>query len=361
MKKLSVLLVGGYGVVGHQVALILNQYAPHLELIIAGRDINKAGELAKSLQNAQGIAFDIEKICLPDDLNVDIILSTVNDPQDNLFYFANKHGIAYVDIARWTERLQITLSKAVMMQNTSSMIFASSWMASVVSALANDMTKSFKNVTSIDISILASSQDKAGPDSFDYLDRLAIPFIVKQSDRYQKVLPFSDERIVSFGDNGKYKVFRMDMPEQFTLPLMTNAKTVATRIGYNNHKANDILAFVIKSGIWKLISGDLFKKLRKKIFYHPGSGDQHQIRIDVHGVDENGHQRHHILHIKDPKGQSHLTATGAAALIMQLAEHIQDHQPNIFMVGEAFLSVQKLKDLLQSEGIPLDEENEILK
>ncbi|MDX7988721.1 saccharopine dehydrogenase [Xenorhabdus sp. 12] len=361
MKKISVLLVGGYGVVGHQVALILNQYAPHLELIIAGRDVNKAKKLAKSLQNGKGIAFDIDNIVLPDGLNVDVILSTVNDPQDSLFYFANKNRMAYVDITRWTERLQITLSKAVTMQNESSMIFASSWMASVVSALANDMSKSFKRVTSINISILAFSQDKSGPDSFDYLDRLAIPFIVKQSNRYLKVLPFSDERIISFGDGDKYKVFRMDMPDQFTLPLITHAKTVATRIGYNNHKANNILAFIIKSGIWKLISGDFFKKLRKKIFYHPGAGDQHQIRVDVHGIDEKGNQRQCTLHIKDPKGQAHLTATGASALIMQLAEHIQNDQPNVFMVGEAFVCVQKLKELLQSEGVCLDEVNEIVK
>ncbi|WP_340616655.1 saccharopine dehydrogenase family protein [Xenorhabdus entomophaga] len=363
MKKLSVLLVGGYGIVGQQVAQILNQHAPELALIIAGRNINNARQLAQTLGNATAVALDIDNINLSDEMKIDIILATVNDPKDNLLHFANKNGIAYIDITRWTERLQVALSKAVIMRNKKpgSMIFASSWMASVVATLANNMSKSLVNITSIDISILSASNDKSGPDSFDYLDSLAAPFTVKQNGRYQKILPFSDERIISFDDNCRYSVFRIDMPDQFTLPLITNAQTIATRIGYDNHKANKILSFFIKNGIWKLISGDLFKKLRKKIFYHPGTGDQHQIRIDIHGTDEKGERKHLYIHIKDPKGQAHLTATGAAALVIQLAEHIKRDQGDILMMGEEFLCTEKLKALLQSEDIILNEKNEILK
>ncbi|WP_416777909.1 hypothetical protein ACNFJN_06730 [Xenorhabdus budapestensis] len=88
-------------------------------------------------------------------------------------------------------------------------------MAGIVATFINDISQSFK---SIDMSVLYSLNDKAGPNSIDYMDRLKIPFIVKNNGKYQKVRPFSDERVVLFNDGNLHKVFRVDMPDQFILP-----------------------------------------------------------------------------------------------------------------------------------------------
>ncbi|MBD2815204.1 saccharopine dehydrogenase [Xenorhabdus sp. Flor] len=353
MNKISILLVGGYGVVGHQVTKILNKYQPDLELIIAGRNIDKAQSLSESLTNSKSLFFDIEKPALPNGLKIDIVLALVNDPEDKLLYFAHQNNIAYVDITRWTERLQIALGKAIVMQNQkpSHMIFASSWMAGIVATFINDISHSFISIDSIDMSVLYSLNDKAGPDSVDYMDRLAIPFIVKNNGNYQKVLPFSDERMVLFGDGNYHKVFRIDMPEQFILPLITNAQTVATRIGFDNPKSNQLLSFLVKKGIWKLLSGRRATSLRRKILYNPGQGYKHQIRADIQGVDKNGHRKSVCFHLIDSEGQTHLTATGAAALVIQLAEHIKNNSSAIFNTGEIFLDLEKLKMLLSAEHI----------
>ncbi|MBI6548121.1 saccharopine dehydrogenase family protein [Xenorhabdus lircayensis] len=361
MKNISVLLVGGYGVVGQQVAQILNQYRPDLQLVIAGRDINKAKKASKNLKNSRGLSFDVENPYLPDELKIDIVLALVNDPQDKLLHFAHQNNIAYVDITRWTERLQVALSKATIMQNQkrSTMVFASSWMASIVATLINDISKSFSSIDSIDMSVLYALNDKAGPNSIDYMDRLTIPFTVKQNGKYQKILPFSDERTVLFSDGNSHKVFRIDMPEQFIFPIITNAQTVATRIGFDDPKSNQLLAFLVKKGIWKLLSGKRATGFRRKILYNPGEGHQHQIRTDIQGVDKKGHRKCVCLQINDPKGQTHLTATGAAALLIQLAEHIQNNHSTILNTGERFLDVEKLKSLLSSENVNFSINNNI--
>ncbi|MDC9596917.1 saccharopine dehydrogenase [Xenorhabdus anantnagensis] len=353
MKNISVLLVGGYGVVGQQAAQIINQYRPDLHLIISGRDINKAKKVSETLNNSEGLFFDVENPSLPNELKIDILLALVNDPQDKLLNFSHQNNIAYIDITRWTERLQVALSKATVMQNQkrSTMIFASSWMASIVATLINDISKSFTKIDSIDMSVLYALNDKAGPNSVDYMDRLTTPFTVKQNGKYQKILPFSDEKTVLFSDGSTHKVFRIDMPEQFIFPLITNAQTVATRIGFDDVKSNQLLAFLVKKGIWKLLSGKRTTGLRRKILYNPGKGHQHQIRTDIQGTDENGHRKSVYLQINDPKGQTHLTATGAAALVIQLAEHIQNNHSPILNSGESFLDVEKLKSLLSSENI----------
>jgi short subunit dehydrogenase-like uncharacterized protein len=53
----SILIVGGYGIVGKQIASILRQRYPKILLIIAGRDFNKAKEFAETLGYAEGIEW----------------------------------------------------------------------------------------------------------------------------------------------------------------------------------------------------------------------------------------------------------------------------------------------------------------
>ncbi|MEX0446964.1 saccharopine dehydrogenase [Xenorhabdus sp. SGI246] len=359
MNKISVLLVGGYGVVGQQVAKILNKYQPDLELIISGRNIDKAQKFSENLINSKSLFFDIEKPSLPNELKIDIVLALVNDPDDKLLHFAHQNNIAYVDITRWTERLQVALSKAIVMQNQkpSHMIFSSSWMAGIVATFIKDISQSFKSIDSIDMSVLYSLNDKAGPNSIDYMDRLTVPFTVKNNGKYQKVRPFSDERVVLFSDGSHHKVFRIDMPDQFILPLITNAQTIATRIGFDNPKSNQLLSFLVKKGIWKLLSGRRATGLRRKILYNPGQGYKHQIRTDIQGIDKNGYSKSIYFQLIDSEGQTHLTATGAAALVMQLAEHIKNNAPTIFSTGEVFLDVEKLRTLLSAEHIQFSVHN----
>ncbi|OTA19049.1 saccharopine dehydrogenase [Xenorhabdus beddingii] len=361
MKNISVLLVGGYGVVGQQTAQIINQYRPDLHLIIAGRDINQAKKTSENLNNSEGLFFDVENPSLPDKLKIDIVLALVNDPQDKLLHFAHQNNIAYVDITRWTDRLQIALSKAAIMQNQkqSTMIFSSSWMSGIVAALIHDISKSFTTIDSIDMSVLYALNDKAGPNSIEYMDRLTTPFTVKQNGKYQKILPFSDEKTVLFSDGTIHKVFRIDMPEQFIFPLITNAQTVSTRIGFDDPKSNKLLAFLVRKGIWKLLSGKSTTGLRRKFLYNPGQGHQHQIRTDIKGTDEKGNPKYVCLQLNDPKGQTHLTAIGAAALVIQLAEHIQNNHTTILNTGERFLDVEKLKSLLSSENVSFNVNSEI--
>ncbi|RKH63160.1 saccharopine dehydrogenase, partial [Corallococcus aberystwythensis] len=54
-----VVLVGGYGVVGAQLALLLRERHPDLPLLIAGRREAPARELAARLGRADGVALDV--------------------------------------------------------------------------------------------------------------------------------------------------------------------------------------------------------------------------------------------------------------------------------------------------------------
>ncbi|WP_145956658.1 hypothetical protein [Xenorhabdus budapestensis] len=77
-----------------------------------------------------------------------------------------------------------------------------------------------------------------------------------------------------------------------------------------------MLSFLVKKGIWKLLSSRRTTGLRKKILYNPDQGYKHQIRTDIQRIDKNGYSKSIYFQVIDPEGKTHLTATGAVALVM---------------------------------------------
>lgn len=93
--------------------------------------------------------------------------------------------------------------------------------------------------------------------------------------REQTVYPVTDPRTVIFPGGYRTKVYRFDSPEQLTLPEITGAKTVASRIGFDSAFTTMSLVAAVRLGIWKLIASDRFTSFRRSLLHHPGEGGNH--------------------------------------------------------------------------------------
>lgn len=314
----AVLIAGGYGVVGQQAAQIIRQRHPTLPLLIAGRNPAKAETLVHELTHAETVEIDVEQPRPLKGIKPRAILATVNDPHDYLLLDAAREGVPYVDITRWTERLQTAVSNVSAAPLQSPVILSSGWMAGVVAVIAVAASRQLKQIDRIDISILYSLQDKAGPNSTEYMDRLATPFDVMLNGERKQVRPYTDPQKIAFPGGHTAKAYRFDTPDQLTLPDTTGAKTVTARIAFDDVLATHLLVLLTRSGIWKLISGARFTSLRRSLLYNPGSGASHEIVVEAAGLDESGHPKTIRTAIVDPKGQTHLTALGALIQLERL-------------------------------------------
>lgn len=304
----AVLVVGGYGTVGQQAVQFIRQRHPTLPLIIAGRHPKKAVVVAQELEYAIATIVNLE---LPNPLGTlrpAAILALANDPQDYLLTDAIKLGIPYVDITRWTERVR---SAATLGPLSAPVMLASGWMAGIATLIAVATTRQLTRTNRIDISILYSLQDKAGPNSVEYMDRLATPFEVMLNGRLTHVYPYTDPRKITFPGGYTASAYRFDTPDQLTLPNATGAQTVSARIAFNDALTTGLLVALTRSGIWKLFSGSRFTPLRRQLLYNPGSGANHEMVIEVAGIDEDGKEKILRTTVVDPKGQTHLTTVGA--------------------------------------------------
>ena len=317
MKEMSdseqaVLIAGGYGVVGTQISRFVRKRHPDLPLIIGGRNPAKAESLVRELTNAEAVRLDIEE---PGPLRqfdgkLRAVLEVANDPSDYLLLDAVRAGIPFVDITRWTERLRHALSIVDGEAPRAPVMFASSWMGGLAAVITVAAARKLEHVESIDIGVLFSMKDKAGPNSIEYMDRLAVPYKVMIDGREQTVHPSTDPRTVIFPSGRRAKVYRFDSPEQVTLPKITGAKTVASRIGFDSSLVTKLLVVLVRLGIWKLIEKDRFTKPRRALLHNPGEGGNHEIVIELTGSDVDGNPGSVRASILDTISQSHLTALG---------------------------------------------------
>jgi len=162
----------------------------------------------------------------------------------------------------------------------------------------------------IDIAIRYAMRDRSGPDSVEYVDRFADSFDTLVDGQQRRAVGLSDPRTARFADGTSGRVYRLDTPEQLTLPATLGARTVATRIGFDSATATGALVALRRAGVLRAVSHPRYARLRRALLHQPGSGDAAQVRIDLEG---DGGARTVLL--ADPLGQSHLTAVGAAILV----------------------------------------------
>lgn len=314
----AVLIAGASGVVGRQLARLLRRHYPDLPLLLAGRGLTALQQQARELGRAQAVPMDVQQPQPLQGLRPRAVLALVNDPSDYLLDDALQAGVPYLDITRWTARLKTAATHVSNVQARAPVLLASGWMAGLTSTLASLLARDLQQVERIDLSVLFALKDRSGPDSVDYMARLATPFEVLERGRMITVKPYSDPRRVQFPGGHAARVYRFDTPDQLTLPDTTGAQSVSARIAFDDRLSMPLLIGLGRSGLWRLIGGPRFKGLRHALLHHPGDGAPHEVLIQVQGLDRLGQPQVRRLGLCDPQGQTHLTALGALVQLERL-------------------------------------------
>lgn len=344
-----ILLVGGYGVVGAQVAELLRRHHPQLRLVIAGRTLASAQALANRLGNAEVLTIDTHA---PDPLSaagkLAAVAGLVHDPDDHLLRAAIRRGIAYVDITRGTTAQARAFVTAALESPTAPVLFASNWMAGVPAILAADAARAFSGVDSINLSILFDRNDKTGPDSADAGGGLAEAMTVRTGGTWKTVAPMSAPARVRFPSGRTRTVFRMNMADVTTLAQATGAKDVTVRIGLDSNMAAHAMRTLLRTGLWNLLQA--LPSSQSPAHNPKAAGAAHEIVVEIAGT--RGGKRHtQRIDIVDPKGQAHLTAIGAAANLERLLGLTGVPLRTGVAVPEAAGDAARLLQLLRAEGV----------
>lgn len=126
-----VLVVGGYGTVGGELARLA---APYWPLLLTGRTPERGRALADEV-GAQVRRWDLSDP-EPFSAKVRAVISAVNDPEDRVLSAAIRGGVPYVDLTRWTARLQRAVAVAAVEPPRAPVLLSSGWMGGVSGLVA---------------------------------------------------------------------------------------------------------------------------------------------------------------------------------------------------------------------------------
>jgi saccharopine dehydrogenase-like NADP-dependent oxidoreductase len=298
-----VVLVGGYGVVGSEVARLLRARHPALPLALAGRTPGRGEALAREVE-AKLLTVDLSSAA-PLGFSACAVAALVNDPTDRLLRACVRAGVPYVDITRWTARMQQALALMAVEPPRAPIVLASGWMGGVVPLLGAALARELGGASSVETSILYDLADRAGEDSIEFMDRMGLAFEVVENGLRRHVEPLTEARRPELAGRRR-RVLRLDTPEQLTLPLVLGAQTVSTRIGFSDESATLALQLLHGLGLFHLFRGERFRKLRRALLRGSGQGGRAVVRVEVsHGSESRE------ATLVDARGQAHLTAVGA--------------------------------------------------
>lgn len=220
------------------------------------------------------------------------------------------NNISYIDVTRWTTRLKEAIIRISGEKVTQPTIFSSAWMAGTAALLAKKVSEQFSIIDTIDIDVLFSLKDKAGPNSIEYVDQIGTPYDVLDGGIIRTVKPMTEPKHVDFKSGFITKTYRFDTPDQLTLPMGLSANSVSARISYDNKYTVGFLSFMVRSRLWHIINRPMFKKFRHSLLYNPGDGGPHEVLVTVVGKGSDGLDKTVRASLLDDKGQTHLTALG---------------------------------------------------
>jgi hypothetical protein len=209
------------------------------------------------------------------------VVSATNDPYNYILLDIIRNQIPYIDVTRWTARLREAIVRIAGEKITQPIIFSSAWMAGTAAILAKKVSENFSVIDKIDLNILFSLNDKAGPNSIEYVDRLGAPYEVFEGGNIRTVKPMTEPKHVVFNSGFSTHTYRFDTPDQLTLPMSSGANSVSARIAYDDKYTIGFLSFMVRSGFWRVINRPMFKKFRHSLLYNPGEGGPHEVLLTV--------------------------------------------------------------------------------
>ncbi|MEQ1863335.1 MAG: saccharopine dehydrogenase NADP-binding domain-containing protein [Micropepsaceae bacterium] len=356
-SSLRILLVGGYGVVGTQVAELLRAHHPSATLLIAGRRISEATAVASRLGNAEPVQIDTQAA---DPLagiggRIDAVAQLVHDHDDAVLRATIRRSAAYIDITRGAAPQTRAYAAAALESPHAPVMFASNWMAGVPAIVAMHLASRLAQVETVAISILFYGADKGGPDSEGAGDTLATSFMSRVNGAWQKTPPMSDPVSIRFPSGLERPVYRLAMADGVTLAQATSARDVAVRLGLDSAATTKTTHFMVRTGLWSMLQSERMTWLRKRLTHNPSKeGAPHEIVVEVTGRGSDGKDRTLRAGLLDSKGQSHLTALGVVAnLERALGLHGEKLRPGV-AVPETAPNGARLLQLLRAARVTVE-------
>jgi hypothetical protein len=170
----QVLFAGGAGFVGRTAVRWFRQRHPSVRVLVGGRNLQAAGEIAQEVGNAQAVAIDLDKprLGLGEDVTVAAVVMLAPEAGLKGLSYAQDLGVPYLNINAAITEIGPELAMFAHRATAAPVVLASHWMAGAATLLALNSAKGFESVRSIRLGAIVDEQDPVGPAAIEDMERV---------------------------------------------------------------------------------------------------------------------------------------------------------------------------------------------
>jgi hypothetical protein len=170
----QVLFAGGSGSVGRAALKWFRKMYPSVRVLVGGRNLQAASEVAQEVGAAEAVAIDIDKphLGLSDDIAVATVVMLAPEAGLKGLSYAQDLGVPYLNINAAVTEIGPELAMFAHRATAAPVVLASHWMAGAATLLALNSAKGFESVQSIRLGAIVDEQDPVGPAAIEDMKRV---------------------------------------------------------------------------------------------------------------------------------------------------------------------------------------------
>lgn len=325
-----ILIVGGYGMVGSNVARLIRKVDTTIELVLAGRNPQNGLLLAKELNNAETAYINLEEGF---DVNhfgkIDLVISAMYDHRNSLREAAMSNGIACITVSELADQISPTVFLSLQKKIVAPIVFAGHWQAGLLTIIVKYLAAKFNHITHIETAGVYDENDRVGPEVKNDVSGFVGQALIRQEGKWLFVKAKDRARVIDLYNQSSavgYPLSTLDVP---SMAAFTNAPNIR-------------FDFAIGESIGS----------------SKGLEASHDLYIDIEGVLLSGERTKRRTIVSGSRGNSHFTAVGVYLItekLLGLNGQSEQKKGGLYL-PETIVSTDNIIDRLTEFGIDTIEE-----
>ena len=293
MSHNPILLIGGSGAIGRSTAQFLRAAHPNVPLLIGGRDLEKAEDVADEVGMAEGVVLDLDAADLSlGERPVSAVAVFFTDKSIAGLRFAQRRGVPHLSISHGINEIAPEVAAFMHKPESEPVVLGMEWLVGATTVPTLEFAREFGRVDDIIIGALVDEQDTGGP------------AVEADFERLEKTMP------AAFTRRDNNYIWRADDEAKAEFRAVDG-----TRMEANGFSTIDVVGLATATDApnvtFNIATGVSSSRRR-------GEPMSTEIIIELAGENQEGQPlrtRHAVVH---PEGAGPLTALGIAMLLERL-------------------------------------------